>query len=309
MTPPVTVAVVSAGASEHLRRCLASLRPDHEQGRADVWVVDNASTDGAPDLVREEFPWVSLIASEENLGFGRAVNLVASRTASPWLATANDDVAVAPGAIARLLEAGAASPSAGTLAPRLVLPDGTTQHSAYPFPSPAVAAATELGAARFAPRLARRLCLLGAWDPDRPRTVPWVIAAFALVRRAAFDAVGGFDARQWMYAEDLSLGWRLHRAGWPARYEPAAHVAHHGGASTEAAFGSGRARRQMAATYAWMADARGVGFTRATAGVGWGAHGVRAALWALPARAAPARFGPRRERARFWRDTHRLGLR
>jgi len=309
VTAPVAVAVVSANAKEHLRRCLASLRADHEAGRAEVWVVDNASTDGAADLVREEFAWVHLIASDENLGFGRAVNLVAARTASPWLATANDDVAVEPDAIARLLAAGAAAPSVGTVAPRLVLPDGSTQHSAFAFPSPAVAVATELGAVRFAPRLAERLCLLGAWDPDRPRRVPWAIAAFALVRRAAFDAVGGFDARQWMYAEDLSLGWRLDRAGWPTRYEPAARVHHHGGASTERAFGDERVRRQMAATYAWMTEARGKPFTRATAGIGWGVNGARAAAWALAARAAPGRHGPRRDRARFWRDVHRLGLR
>lgn len=309
MTPPVAVAVVSAGAGRLLADCLTSLRPDHEAGRAEVWVVDNASTDGSVDLVRDAFSWVRLIASLENLGFGRAVNLVAARTRAPWLATANDDVVVEPGALARLLEVGVASPGVGTVAPRLILPDGSTQHSVYPFPSPAVAAVVDLGLGRAVPRLAERLCLPGAWDPERERNVPWAMAAFALVRREAFAAAGGFDETQWMYAEDLDLGWRLHRAGWSARYVPGARVAHYGGASTEQAFGSDRTPRRMAATYGSLARRRGVAFTWATAAVSWAAHGTRAGLWAVPAASFPRRFAARRDRARHWRDIHRLGLR
>src|SRR5438046_1103113 len=78
-TPIVAVAIVSWNTRELLRRCLQSLAPEQELGRAEAWVVDNASTDGSPDLVRDEFPWAKLVASDENLGFGRAVNLVAKQ--------------------------------------------------------------------------------------------------------------------------------------------------------------------------------------------------------------------------------------
>ncbi|MEA2125674.1 MAG: N-acetylglucosaminyl-diphospho-decaprenol L-rhamnosyltransferase, partial [Solirubrobacteraceae bacterium] len=156
--------------------------------------------------------------------------------------------------------------------------------------------------------LAERLCLEGAWDCERARAVPWAIAAFTLVRRAAFDAVGGFDAHQWMYAEDLSLGWRLRRAGWLTRYEPSARVRHHGGASTVHAFGEERTYRRVVATYAWMADARGRPLTAATAGIGWGAQAARAAALRPLARLAPG-LVPRRDRARYWRDVHRKGWR
>jgi GT2 family glycosyltransferase len=285
----VTVAVVSFNSRDRIAACLESLRGD-----ADVWVVDNASTDGTGELVRQRFPWVTLVASPENLGFGRAVNLVAERTEGEWLASANDDVVLAPGTLDRLVAA--AGPGVGAVVPRLVLPDGTTQHSVYAFPSPLVAAVTELG---LRGRLGERLCLLGAWDPDRPRAVPWAMAAFALLRREAFDAAGGFDPSQWMYAEDLSLGWRLRAAGWETRYEPSARVEHRGGDATGAAFGAERTARQMAATYEWMARARGVPLTRATAGIGWAAHTLRAAV----------RRGPARDRARYWRAIHAGGLR
>ncbi len=82
------------------------------------------------------------------------------------------------------------------------------------------------------------MCLEGAWDPQRPRRVPWAVGAFLLVRRPAWDAIGGFDPAQWLYAEDLDLGWRLARAGWATRYEPRARVRHHESAATGQAWGS-----------------------------------------------------------------------
>ena len=88
----VAVAVVSWNTRDLLRACLESLHADADAGRAEVWVVDNASADGSAALVRSAFPWVRLLALDENLGFGRAVNRVAARTATAWVAPANADV-------------------------------------------------------------------------------------------------------------------------------------------------------------------------------------------------------------------------
>src|SRR5256885_6947193 len=84
---PVTIAIVSWNTRDLLARCLDSLAPEVDRGRAEVWVVDNASTDGSADLVRERFGWAQLVASAENLGFGSAANLVARQTSSAWIAT------------------------------------------------------------------------------------------------------------------------------------------------------------------------------------------------------------------------------
>src|ERR671925_1995732 len=100
--PMVTVAVVSWNTRDLLDRCLRSLEPEVARGMAEVWVVDNASMDGSAEMVRDRFDWVRLVASEENLGFGRAVNVVARRTATEWLAPANADVALRPGALEAL---------------------------------------------------------------------------------------------------------------------------------------------------------------------------------------------------------------
>jgi GT2 family glycosyltransferase len=259
-------------------------------------------------MVSESFPWVALVTSERNLGFGRAVNLVAERSEEPWIAPANADVALTPGALEALLEAGRAHPEAGAVAPRLLLPDGSTQHSVHAFPSLSLTLLFALGLYRLRPGLGERLCLPGRWDPQRPRQVPWALGAFLLIRRHAFEAAGRFDIRQWLYAEDLDLGWRLARAGFTTRYEPRARVLHQGAAATAQAFGDERTSRFTAASYAWMLERHGALRTRLIALVSLaGAAGRLVALSAL-ALVRPERRAARNA-ARTWLRAHREGLR
>jgi N-acetylglucosaminyl-diphospho-decaprenol L-rhamnosyltransferase len=290
--PLVAVAVVSWNTRDLLRDCLRSLAG---QSLAEVWVVDNASQDGSAAMVAQEFPSVRLVASERNLGFGPAVNLVAAQTAAPWIAPANADVELRPSALRALLDAGERHPRAGILAPRLELPSGETQHSVYAFPTIPFTARFNLG---FHRRVGDRLCLEGFWDPSRERDVDWAIGAFLLVRRAAWDAAGGFDRGQWMYAEDLDLGWRAARAGWSTRYVPSARVLHHASAATTQAWGDERTLRWLRSTYAWMLRRRGLIRTRVTAAINVAGAYARARnpyfrMWGGLHRRAG--FAPRRE--------------
>ncbi len=256
MSAEIAVAVVSWNTRDVLERCLRSLEPDVESGLASVWVVDNGSTDGSPDLVREQFGWARLEEPGENLGYGPAVNLVAEGTDTPWLAASNADVELEPGALTRLLASGRES-GAGSVAPRLILPDGSTQHSVYGFANFPSLIAFNSGIYRLVPGLGDRMLIEGQWDPTHPRVVPWALGAFLLLRREAYDAAGGFDPAQWLYAEDVDLGWRLKRAGWQTLYEPAARVHHASGAAARQAFGEAPYERWMAATYDWIERRRG----------------------------------------------------
>ena len=251
MTAEISVAVVSWNTRDVLERCLRSLEPDVESGLAEVWVVDNGSSDGSPELVRESFGWANLEVPGENLGYGRAVNLVGERTTAPWLAASNADVEFEPGTLERMLTTGRES-GAGAVAPRLILPDGSTQHSVYGFPSIFLLVAFNAGLYRIVPRLGDRLLIEGHWDPARSREVPWAMGAFLLLRREAFEAVGRFDPGQWMYAEDVDLGWRLGRAGWKTVYEPEARVHHASGAAARQAFGERPYERWMEESYDWV---------------------------------------------------------
>jgi GT2 family glycosyltransferase len=306
---PATVAVVSWNTRELLGHCLAALLPDFEAGRADIWVVDNGSEDGSPDLVTESFPWVHLIASRENLGFGPAVNLVAGRTSTHWIAAANADVELRPGALEALLERGSAQAQVGSLAPRLVVPGGAVQHSVHSFPSLRLALAFNLGLTTIVPGLGDRLCLEGRWDHRRERDVDWAHGAFLLLRRRAFEAAGGFDPSQWMYAEDLDLAWRLRQAGWRTRYVPAAAARHEVSAAARQAFAERRTDRHMAAAHAWMVRRRGAAAARLYAALN--ACGAAARWLALTPLAAlmPGRYGARQRLERRYAALHARGLR
>jgi GT2 family glycosyltransferase len=261
--PRIAVAVVSYETRDLLAECLESLAGDP---RLETWVVDNGSGDESADLVRARFPAVGLVARTDNLGFGPAVNLVAERAGRwDWIAALNADTALESGAVDALVEAGRVDPGAGALAPRLVLGDGSTQHSAHTYWSPAFALGFNVGWHRVSRRWAVEHCLPSYWDSDAARHVPWAEGACLLVRREAWEQVGGFDPGQWLYAEDVDLCWRLARAGWATRYVPEARVRHAHSAAAAQRWGDARDERWMAASYGWMLRRRGPLRTRAVA--------------------------------------------
>jgi GT2 family glycosyltransferase len=307
----VAVAVVSWNTRDLLAECLTSMERDSADGTVEVWVVDNGSTDGSVDVVRRRFPWVRLIESGENLGFGRAVNLVASRTSTPWIAPANADIAVVPGAIAALLSAGDGDPGAAAVAPKLILPDGSVQPSIQPFPSFWLCLLRNLYVYRLSRRVAERLCLAGAWDPERGSRVDWATGAFLIVRREAWDQIGGFDDAQWMYTEDLDLCWRLHRGGWSVRFEPRAVVHHVQGAAAAKGFGDESAQevRISASRYAWLARRRGVGFAWALAVVNLAGSAARLVGGSLAQAISGRDSTAVRRQGRRGLALHRTGLR
>jgi GT2 family glycosyltransferase len=309
VSAPISVAIVSWNTRDLLRRALESLAGPQAAGGADVWVIDNASSDGSAEMVATEFPWVQLIASEENLGFGRAVNEVARRTSSPWLAPANADISVEPGALEELVAAGTAEPTAAILAPRLIATDGSTQQSVHAFPTVGLALALALWLPKLSRGIGDRLCIEGAWDPARPRAVDWAHGAFLLWRREAYDEIAGFDERQWMYAEDIDIAWRSRQAGWTVRYVPTARILHAGAAATAQAFGEQVGTKYMTATFAWMADRRGLAVTWAYAGVNLANALVQWLAFSLLSVLAPGRFARRRDAAKAWVALHRKGLR
>jgi N-acetylglucosaminyl-diphospho-decaprenol L-rhamnosyltransferase len=295
------VAVVSWNARDLLARCLRSLQRDNDEGLVEVWVIDNASTDGSPELVRDDFPWVNLIQSERDLGFCAAVNVVARRTKSEWLVQSNEDVEVLPGAIRRLIEAGEQHPDAGLVAPRLLNPDGSTQHSLARFPSLMQDAVANFGLHRASARIAKRF-MLDPQEDVETGAVDFAIGAFLLVRRAAFESVGGFDERHWLFQDDLDLAWRLSRAGWKTWYVADAEVRHVGtGALRNSATDRERTEYVLRTRRAWLLRRKGVAAT-----IGYLALNIVGAFIRLPAVEALAVVAPRRWRRR--RDNVRIWL-
>ena len=307
-TPSVAIAVVSWNTREPLSRCLGSLERQAEDWGIPVWVIDNGSTDGSPEMVRQQFPWAKLVEAGANLGFGAAINLVADRVWAEWLVAANADVECDKEALETLLDVGRSHPEAGVLAPRLELPSGATQRSCFPFPRLHRQALAAVGVHRISQRLARRLGFEEPPDDASGREVDYAMGAFLLVRRNAFEAVGRFDPAQWMYSEDLDICWRLRRARMKTLYVPSATVRHAGGAATDISFSTRVPMLKLAAQYAWLERRRGRWVMYASAGLNLLGATLRLSLLCPLARISPRRWAPARDRVIRWLRINRVAL-
>lgn len=196
----------------------------------EVVVADNGSTDGAPEAAAGR-PGVSVLANGTNLGYGRAANAGAHGAEAEWIVVANPDVIWDPGSLDVLLAAGGRWPRAGALGPAIRTPDGALYPTGREFPS--------LGRGTGH-------ALLGWIWPTNPwtrayrrergapveGTTGWLSGSCLLVRRAAFEQVGGFDPAYFMYAEDVDLCRRLMLAGWERVLVPSSVVTHIGAHAT-----------------------------------------------------------------------------
>lgn len=229
------VIVSSTGAREHLRVCLASLRAN-PPATADMTVhlVDNASTDGTPEMVREEFPEVVLHALDWNSGFCVANNIVLRATQAPWVLVLNPDTEVYAGALDHMLGVMRDRPDVGMSSCRLAQLDGTLDHASkrsFPTPLGALAHFLGIGQRSRAPKwLAQyRAPSLGEYEAGE---VDAVNGAFMLVRQEALADVGPLDEGYWLYMDDLDWCFRFRRKGWKVWYDGAVTVMHVKGGTT-----------------------------------------------------------------------------
>lgn len=222
--------VVSYNSAEYLPDCVRSLL---SEGVAEVVVVDNASSDGSADVARAVDAAVRVVETGANLGFGTGANHGVAVTTGDQVLILNPDTVVEPGTVKALSGALDRDPGLAVVGPRIENVDGTLYPSVRRFPELTVAFGHAfLGLVWPGNPSTRRYRMLD-WDHDRPAAeVDWVGGACFLVRRSAFDVVGGFDEGYFMYVEDVDLCWRLGRAGWRIGYEPAGRVVHALGGSS-----------------------------------------------------------------------------
>jgi len=224
--------VVSFNYGDLLEAAVRSVARDTSAGEPDIVVVDNASTDGSAARLRAAMPEVRALDAPGNVGYARGANLGIAATDAPVVAVLNGDLELKPGVAGAMLAALAADPRLGAVGPRVLNLDGSTYPSARSDPGALVAVGhAALGLVWRTNPWTRRYRQLDV-DPDESRSVDWVSGSAMWLRREALDDVGGWDERYFMYMEDLDLCWRLRRAGWHIRYEPAGSVVHVQGAST-----------------------------------------------------------------------------
>ena len=251
--PALTVVTVTFSPGSHLERFLSSLTVATERP-VSVVMADNGSVDGAPEEALERYPGTRLLRTGSNLGYGTAVNRAVA-TVPPdqeFVLVANPDVVWSPGSIDALVEAAARWPRAAALGPLIRDPDGAVYPSARHLPSLVRGGMHAVVGFAWKSNPWTKSYRQEHLEPSE-RPVGWLSGSCLLLRRKAFDAVGGFDERFFMYMEDVDLGDRLGRGGWLNVYVPAAEILHDKGHST----GREPARNLRAhhdSTYIYLSD-------------------------------------------------------
>ncbi|MBU0609568.1 MAG: glycosyltransferase family 2 protein [Armatimonadetes bacterium] len=234
MSPDIelSVIIVSWNVRRDLEVCLQSLH-DNSEASHEVIVVDNASLDDTLAMLQQR-PEVRVIANEDNRGFAAANNQGLAVARGAWLLLLNPDTVVPPGALRELLDFAHAHPEAGVIGPRLLNPDGSLQYSCRSFPTITAGMFRHTFLGRLFPRVrSMRDYLMCDWAHDTVREVDWLSGAAMLIRREAFEQIGGLDERFYWGSEDVDYCYRMHQAGWQVVYTPTPSITHAIGRSTD----------------------------------------------------------------------------
>ena len=241
----LSVVIVNWNTRDMLAQCLQSIKADcaaqigaatrkaatqqPHQPTMEVFVVDNASSDGSAQMVTQRFPWVRLIQNDSNLGFAQANNQAIRLANGRYILLLNSDTEVHPGAFAALIDFMEKTPRAGAAGAHLLNSDGTLQPACQPMLTPWREFVRLIFLDRFL-----HIAVYEAewWETEAPRRTEVIKGACLMLRRTALEQVGPLDGSYFMYTEEVDLCYRLGEAGWQLWWVPAARVTHYGEASS-----------------------------------------------------------------------------
>ncbi|MEO0565307.1 MAG: glycosyltransferase family 2 protein, partial [Chloroflexota bacterium] len=233
------IVILNWNTKDLLRRCIETVLASEGNFTFQVVVVDNASSDGSADMVRETFPEVTVIASETNGGYPYGNNLGlrelgfqdaggAAAEAPRYALLLNPDTEVPPHGLYEMVKYMDENPGIGVAGPKLMLPDGALDMACRrSFPTPEISFYRFSGLSKLfpsSPRFGRYNMTFK--DPDEETEVDSVVGAYMQVRREAIAQVGLLDETFFMYGEDLDWAYRIKQAGWTVYYNPKVTVLH-----------------------------------------------------------------------------------
>ncbi|MFZ1072427.1 MAG: glycosyltransferase family 2 protein [Verrucomicrobiia bacterium] len=228
MNPPptnrmdVSVIIVTRNTCALTRAAVQSVLDGHDSPATDVFVVDNGSTDDTASVLPREFPQIQLIRPGKNLGFARACNLAAERAGGEFLLLLNSDARLAPGALALAVAWMRGRTDCAVAGAQLLNADGSRQNSIANFPT----LATELLNKSLLRRLRPEKFPGKEHDFRGPVEVETIVGAFMLIRKAAWDALGGLDERYFFFFEETDFCLRARRRGFRVFHLPDVRVWH-----------------------------------------------------------------------------------
>ena len=231
--PGVAIVTVSYGSGAVLAGFLDSTHAASAHPTRTI-VVDNRPEGDAEARSMTEGSGAVYLAPGKNLGYGGAINAAAADLPDSvrWILVSNPDVILTPGSIDALVATGEADPGIGSIGPAVLTAEGTVYPSARAVPSLRTGVGHALFVNLWAGNPWTRAYRRDAETTGEQRDAGWLSGSCVLVRRSAFEQLGGFDDGFFMYFEDVDLGYRLGKAGFRNVYEPRAVVTHTGAHST-----------------------------------------------------------------------------
>ncbi len=233
--PLLSIIIVNYNVRDFLHHALVSLQKAMKGIRGEIVVVDNASDDGSIEMVRRRFPAAQLIVNKDNLGFAKANNLGLKRSRGKYLLLINPDTLVQEDTLRVMLRFFEDNRDVGLAGCKILNPDGTFQLACRrSFPRPWAAFTKMAGLSALFPhsRLFGRYNLTYL-SPDETYELDAVSGSFMMVRREAYEQVGGLDEDFFMYGEDLDWCYRIQKAGWKNYYVHSTQIIHYKGESTK----------------------------------------------------------------------------
>lgn len=232
--PELSVIIVNWNTRELLRRCLSSVYRYTSGIAYEVFVVDNHSSDGSPEMVEQEFPAVRLLRNDENLGFSKANNQAILLSTGRYIVLLNSDTELQDNALYAMAACMDQHAAVGILGTKLLNYDGTRQYSCDFFPrKPGVILWEKmLNVIQNHTRLSWQE-QMSSRNFDEAFAVDYVIGAVLLIRRETIDDIGVLDERFFMYAEDIDWCYRAALAGWQTYYAGHIGIYHHNRGSSK----------------------------------------------------------------------------
>ncbi|MGB2957763.1 MAG: glycosyltransferase family 2 protein [Bacteroidota bacterium] len=223
----LSIVIVNMNTWHVLQKCLRSVYRETPNLDFEVIVVDNASSDGSSDRIREEFERVRLIQSSDNIGFAAANNRGLSVASGNYILLLNPDTEIRDQAILKVVRFMDSRPDVGIAGCKLVFSDGTIQQSLRSFPS----VWNLFAESTFLYRIFPKTKLFGNYymthfDYLSPRQVDWLCGAFLMMRRAVREEIGFLDEQFYMYSEEVDYCYRARQAGYSIWYFHEAVVLH-----------------------------------------------------------------------------------
>ena len=225
----VSILIVHYNTPRLLRQTLKAIRRSAPTLNYEVIVVDNNPNSRVEEMIRREFHDVKVLVTDQNLGFGRGMNLAMEHAEGRYLFVFNPDILLLPGALEKLAAYMDAHPDVGMLGPCLNHPDGTLQNSCYRFMKPSTILYRRLPFLRVFKKAKEHVQNYLMADADHSLTQPvdYILGAAMFIRRDASEQVGGFDPAFFVYFEDQDLCRRFWENKWKVVYYPEVTLIHY----------------------------------------------------------------------------------